>query len=135
MQSVSYPDRFQSALSAQPELQLNSRSEGADIYVVWRGAPKYLAECIEDVAQACNFRIAGITAERRVAFRDDTGTMHARSLRRIRLRFTGSGEMFSSGLVAVLEEIERVCPWLHVARLERSARESRPMAAQPQAYA
>lgn len=119
MQNVLYPERLQSALRAQPPLHLTSISDGVDVYVVWRAAPKYLAECIQPVAHTFDFHIDSIGAEKRVVGDDANGTKHVRSLRRIRLHHAGSQEQFYIGLLAVLEEIERVCPWVHVTRLDR----------------
>ena len=64
----------------------------------------------------------GITAEKRVIVRRDNDcTRQARALRRVRFRYAGTRDQFYVGLLAVLEEVERVCPWVHVARLERHA--------------
>jgi hypothetical protein len=119
MQNVLYPERLQLALRAQPPLDLAAVSDGVDIYVVWRAAPKYLAECIQSVAHAFDFHIDSIGAEKRVVGDDENGTKHVRSLRRIRLRHAGTREQFYIGLLAVLEEIERVCSWVQVTRLDR----------------
>lgn len=106
----------------QPFLDLAPKRERVDIYVVWGGAPKYLAECIEQVARSFDFHIDGITAEKRVIVcRDNDCTRQVRALRRVRFRYAGNRDQFYVGLLAVLEEVERVCPWVHVARLERHA--------------
>lgn len=121
MQNVLYPERLQSALRAQPPLEFAAKSGGVDVYVVWRAAPKYLVECIQQVARSFDFHIDGIAAEKRVVCQLDDCTKQVRSLRRVRLRYAGTREQFFVGLLAVLEEIERVCPWVHVTRLDRRA--------------
>lgn len=120
MQNVLYPERIQSALRAQPPFELASKSDGIDVYVVWRGAPKYLVECIQEVATTFDFHIDAVAAEKRIVCQLDDGTRQVRSLRRVRFRYAGAREQFYVGLLAVLEEIERVCPWVHVTRLEGS---------------
>jgi hypothetical protein len=121
MQNVLYPERLQSAVRAQSPFELVSKSDGVDVYVVWRAAPKYLVECIQEVARSFDFHIDGIAAEKRVACQLDECTKQVRSLRRVRLRYAGTHEQFCIGLLAVLQEIERVCPWVHVTRLDRRA--------------
>lgn len=121
MHNVLYPERLQSALRAQPPLAITSRSDRVDIYVVWRAAPKYFVECIQQVARSFDFHIDDIAAEKRVVGQNSDGTKQARSLRRVRLRYAGTREQFYIGLSAVLEEIERVCPWVHVTRLDQRA--------------
>ena len=125
MKRTSHPE-WLAIRHAPPSLELGSKPDSVDVYIVWHGAPKYFSECIEKVARSCDFYVKAITAEERVVYRDESGAMCARSLRRVRLCFTGPREVFSSGLLAVLEEIDRVCPWVHVARRERSMAERGP---------
>ena len=125
MKKISHPE-WLAIRRVPPPLELGSKADGVDVYIVWRGAPKYFSECIEKVARSCDFYIKGITAEERVVYRGENGTMCARSLRRVQLCFTGPSEGFFSGLLAVLQEIDRVCPWVHVSRLERSMAEADP---------
>lgn len=119
MDHVSSLSQSQTDVRSRP-LELAAKPKGVDVYVVWRGAPKYLADCINDVTHTFGFQITAITTERRVVFRDDRGAMRARSLRQVRLSYQGSTELFCCGLMAVLEEIDRVCPWIHVTRLEEA---------------
>jgi hypothetical protein len=128
MKRISHPE-WLAIHRAPPPLALRSKSDGIEVYIVWHSAPKYFSECIEKVARSCHFYIKGITAEERVVYRDESGTICARSLRRVQLCFTGPREVFSSGLLAVLEEIDRVCPWVHVTRIERSMAEAGPIVA------
>jgi hypothetical protein len=118
MQNFSYSERLQSALRAQLPLELVSKTDGVDVYVVWRAAPTYLVERIQDVARSFDFHIEGVGAEKRLACQLDDSTQKVRSLRRVRLRYAGAREQFFIGLLAVLEEIERVCPWVHVSRFD-----------------
>lgn len=106
-----------------PRFELSMKRERVDIYVVWRAAPKYLVECIEPVARSFDFHIAGISAERRmIVHRDSDGIRQARTLRCVRFYYTGTTcDQFYVGLLAVLEEIERVCPWVHLTKLDGRA--------------
>ncbi len=121
MQNVLYPQRLRSARPARLPLEVIPMPDGVDVYVVWRAAPTYLVECIQEVARSFDFHIDSIAAEKRLACQLDDSTQKVRSLRRVRLRYAGTREQFYVGLLAVLEEIERVCPWVHVTRVDRRA--------------
>ncbi len=121
MQNVLYPERLQSALRAQPPLALAPKSDAVDVYVVWRTAPKYFVESIQLVARSFDFHIEAIAAEKRVMFQLEDSTKQVRSLRRVRLRYSGKRAQFYVGLLAVLEEIESVCPWVAVTRIDHRA--------------
>lgn len=107
---------------ASAETALQAGGDGVDLFLVWRGAPKYLADQIEPVARSFDFRVCEISAERRTVFRDHGGVLRARSLRRVRLLYGGPHENFCVGLLAVLEEVEGLCRWVHVSRLDGTPR-------------
>lgn len=105
--------------SVRPPSPAHAREhDGVDVFLIWREAPKLLAEHIEAVAHSFEFRVCEISAERRTVYRDAEGEMRARSLRRVRLRYDGTQENFCLGLLAVLEEVEGLCRWVHVSRLD-----------------
>jgi hypothetical protein len=105
--------------SLDPKSLAHARKhDGVDVFLVWRDAPTLLADHIEAVARSFEFNVTEISAERRTLYRDADGEMRARSLRRVRLSYYGTQENFCVGLLAVLEEIDGLCRWVHIARLD-----------------